>query len=198
MSDYSESLEGASDPELLRRARDARDELFKRHHDLVRRVAVQILRELGDRTEAMVNEAFLDANRSFFSCRENFGAWIKVIVQRKCFALIRSAKKEREKTRSGPVSDQIASSAPSPEDDAMLVELRWELVERRVRLVELLHDLSPQKRKLALSKISALQTTEIAHYFGKTSVAVDTMWSRIRAKLCAALGSEPKDIWHAE
>jgi RNA polymerase sigma factor (sigma-70 family) len=80
---------------------------------------------------------------------------------------------------------QSASSYGSPEE-----------IERAIAVREALEQLSEQERLVCTWKTAGFSAQEIADFLGRSVVAVDTLFSRAKAKLRRILSSEPQRTRH--
>jgi RNA polymerase sigma factor (sigma-70 family) len=77
------------------------------------------------------------------------------------------------------VSDNLGSASDSPGTP--------EAIEREILLREIFAMLTPDERRVALMKKAGYSSQEIADRRGSSAAAVDMMYSRVRAKIRAAL-----------
>jgi RNA polymerase sigma-70 factor (ECF subfamily) len=159
-------------------------------------------RYLGNAADAedAVQDALLSAYRNLgqFKGQAQMSTWLTTIVTNSALTQLRRRSRQTHlslEERFGEeqeysVSERLADSGPSPEDECIKSELHE-------RLMEFVGELSPSLRQvLQLRDLDGLTTREAAHILGVADVTVKTQVSRARAKLRrlmrAALDAQPR------
>ena len=156
-------------------------------------------RYLGNAADAedAVQDALLSAYRNLdqFKGRAQMSTWLTTIVTNSALTQLRRLSRHTHlslEERFGEeqeycVSERLADSGPSPEDDCIKSELRE-------RLMQFVTELSPSLRKvIELRDLDGLTTREAAHILGVADVTVKAQVSRARAKLRRlALDAQPR------
>ncbi|HZN15960.1 MAG TPA: RNA polymerase sigma factor [Acidimicrobiales bacterium] len=159
---------------------DAFAELFRRHHDSVRRSCA---RRLGDIREAdeIAQAAFVRAWERIDRCggERRFGGWIQVIAHHLCIDAIRDRARVSLSDSTG--DDAQAPIAEQPEDSVLRSE--------EANLVKLaLADLPPRQRRVVVARhLEDRRPGEIAAALGLSVGAVDSLLLRGRRRLAAAV-----------
>jgi RNA polymerase sigma-70 factor (ECF subfamily) len=146
-------------------------------------------RYLGNAADAedAVQDALLSAYRNLgqFKGQAQMSTWLTTIVTNSALTQLRRRSRQTHlslEERFGEeqeysVSERLADSGPSPEDECIKSELHE-------RLMQFVADLSPSLRQvLQLRDLDGLTTREAAHILGVADVTVKTQVSRARAKL---------------
>jgi len=159
-------------------------------------------RYLGNAADAedAVQDALLSAYRNLdqFKGQAQMSTWLTTIVTNSALTQLRRRSRRTHVSldeRFGEeqeycVSERLADSGPSPEDECIKSELH-------ARLMQFVAELSPSLRKvLQLRDLDGLTTREAAQILGVADVTVKTQVSRARAKLRrlmrAALDARPR------
>jgi RNA polymerase sigma-70 factor, ECF subfamily len=181
---------GLTDDVLLARSaggdRDAFDEIIRRHHGSVFRLA-RLLAARADHAEDVLQQTFLSAWQGAAGFRGEASArtWLLTITRNT--ALRARARLAREPLADTPIDElgvQAGWGGPSPEAMAVAAE-------QRDRLFEAFASLAPDEREiLTLRDLEGLSGDEVAGIMGIGVPAMKSRLHRARMRLAARLSSE--------
>jgi RNA polymerase sigma-70 factor, ECF subfamily len=166
---------------------EAFSELFRRHHQAVRRACA---RRMGNIIEAdeIAQAAFVRALERIDRCGgdRRFGPWVQVIAQRLCIDALRASS--RTTPHAEPVRAERAVAPNAPEDEVLRAE-------RRADVREALSTLPERQRQVVIDRdVHERRPTEIAAALGVSVGAVDSLLLRARRRLAAAYNSAAGDL----
>jgi RNA polymerase sigma-70 factor (ECF subfamily) len=161
-------------------------ELFRRHYPSSLNVARNILRQ-GDESQDAVQVAYLLAFRHLARFRGDacFKTWITRIVVNCCLLELRKAKHRVTAGTHPPVTDRMASDAPTPEKATWCREIASAFSDAVRRLPRHLRE------AYTLHAVSGLSLKEVAAKLGVTESAAKTRLFRARA----GIRSHLKPVW---
>ena len=152
-------------------------ELFRRHHDSVRRICA---RRMGDIVEAdeVAQAAFVKAYERIEQCtgERRFGGWVQVIAQRLCI----DAARARSRTRSDedPLNGLACTDQNGQPEQVLLAAERSASVHRALAL------LPDRQREVVVARhLEGRRPPEIAAALGLSVGAVDSLLLRARRRL---------------
>lgn len=178
----------ASDEELFQRYRDGYDaDAFAAIYDRYAAPVFGFLRRfLRDRTasEDLVQQTFLRIHeaRESFDPSQRLRTWIFTIARRLAINFL-----ERERRAVGPVADEPADSAPTPEQQ---VVMRNEVRRLENALAQLARD---DAILVLLAKFEGLTSDELGHVLGCSADAAKMRLHRALRRLGELLHAEPED-----
>lgn len=185
---------GETDASLVERSRrgdpDAFEELFRRHHSRVLRVATRILRDRESALDA-VQETFVRAYRSFdrYTGEGSFGGWVVRITANLAIDGVRRRRRVALVETTPEAWDTVVDASANDDGPDHHAEGR----ELRRALERALERLAPMQRVvLVLKEIEGLSCEEIAKTL---RCSVGTVMSRLhygRAKLQRSLRRWPR------
>ncbi|MFP4599129.1 MAG: RNA polymerase sigma factor [Persicimonas sp.] len=191
----AETLENASDEELVERAQDgeydAYEEIVRRYQDKAFRLAFSLMKNESDAHD-VVQEAFLNMYRKLatFKGQSKFGSWMYRVVTNAALMRLRKQKRRSEV----PVEDEEADLR---EDDYYVTSVpEWrvradEAVENRElrqKIIDAVDELPPKYQTVFLLKeVEGLQLKEIAEVLDLSVGGVKSRLHRARLHLRATL-----------
>ena len=152
-------------------------ERFETERPRLRGLALRMLGGEGAADDA-VQEAWIRLVRTDQSGEtiDNLPGWLTTVVSRICLDLLRSRTSRREAT--WPDDADLVDSAPTPEEEAELVEAVGQA------MTVVLDTLSPAERlAYVLKDVFAVPFDEIAPILGRSEVATRQLASRARRRL---------------
>lgn len=185
---------GQNEETLIRQAlkgnRGALESLFGRHSGALYQSALKLLGNPEDAEDAL-QDGMLSAFRNLrrFEGRSQFSTWLTRIVINAALMRLRAQRGRGAVSIDEPVgeteltlADQLADSAPNPEEVCAQEELR-EILDRNVR------GLSPDMRTaLRLRDVEGLSTREAAETLGVPENTLKSRLHRARMQLADRLG----------
>jgi RNA polymerase sigma-70 factor, ECF subfamily len=184
------SAAGLTDVALLTRSaagdRDAFDEVVRRHHASVFRLA-RLLVNKADGAEDVLQQTFLSAWRGAggFRAQASARTWLLTIAKNAAWRM--REREAREPLADTPLDElgiQAGWGGPDPEALAIAAE-------QRDRLHEAFADLTPEEREvLTLRDLEGLTGEETAALLGVTVPAMKSRLHRARMRLAARLTTE--------
>lgn len=153
--------------------------VFETHRGYLRAVAYRLLGSPNDVDDA-VQETWLRLHRVDASTVESLGAWLRTVISRICYDMLRSRASNREELvgQQLPESAQGTDRGVDPEEEAVLVES----VGRALLVV--LDALQPAERvAFVLHDMFAVPFDQIAPIVERNTVASKKLASRARHKV---------------
>lgn len=184
------SAAGLTDAALLAQSaagdRDAFDEIVRRHHASVFRLA-RLLVNKSDAAEDVLQQTFLSAWRGAggFRAQASARTWLLTIARNAAWRMReRVAREALAETPLDELGTQAGWGGPDPETLAMAAE-------QRERLHEAFAGLTVEEREvLTLRDLEGLSGDETAALLGVTVPAMKSRLHRARMRLAARLTSE--------
>lgn len=173
-------LAAKSDPQAF-------EPLYRGHVDDVYRYCYRRLRA-PEAAADTTSQIFIKAFTSLQSCNElRFRSWLFSIAHN---ALIDEYRAGHPLESLDEVLD-LASSEPSPEDQAITAE-------EKVTVTGLLRYLTPDQRQIVELRLAGLNGNEIAEVLGRSRGSIDTAQSRAIARLRSVVTGPPASAMDRE
>ena len=170
-----------TDEEIIHRVVAGETPLFeilvRRYNQRVYRAVRAILR--NDEAEDVMQQAYINAYEHLrqFEERARFSTWLTRIAVNEAFARVRSRDRRFTVVQEEETMENVESTAPDPEQQAVASQLR-EIVEREVSAL-------PESYRvvLVLREVEGLSTAETAECLSVTDDVVKTRLHRARTML---------------
>lgn len=184
--DISWQMDKALAARLYERDQGAFRLIVDRHYAATLRVAGRILGDQGEAEDA-VQEAFLKCWRlaeRYNPDRGSFRAWLMRVVVNQCL----DRKRSLRSVESLEIAQTVATSAPSPEEQAGLA--------RRSNRITAALSLLPVRQRAAIALFygEGLRMSEVADLMETNVKAVESLLSRGRASLKEHLAMEVTEL----